>query len=74
MKINCGRNIETKFKIKEKWHPWFAWFPVRIGPRDCRWLEVVMRKGKYTVGETGYLNSPWKYKYKERINAAKVYH
>lgn len=39
-----------KIKIPQKrdltkWHSWFAWHPVRVGPDDCRWLEVVWRKG-----------------------------
>ncbi len=24
---------------------WFAWYPVRLGSRDCRWLEKIWRKG-----------------------------
>lgn len=49
MKFNCGLTDE---EIKEKlsptlcnWHKWFAWFPVRVGHMDCRWLEYVERKG-----------------------------
>lgn len=30
-----------------QWHRWFAWRPVRVGPRDCRWLEYVERKLTY---------------------------
>ncbi|QWY83228.1 hypothetical protein [Rhizobium phage RHph_X2_25] len=28
-----------------KWHRWFAWYPVRVGDSDVRWLEYVERKG-----------------------------
>ena len=24
-------------------HRWFAWRPVKVGHRDCRWLEFIMR-------------------------------
>lgn len=44
MKFNCGLSAEEKWEYKKKWHPWFAWYPVRIGHRDCRWLEYVDRK------------------------------
>lgn len=27
------------------WRRWFAWYPVRIGKNDCRWLEYVECKG-----------------------------
>lgn len=33
----------------EEWHPWFAWKPVRLEGRDCRWLEWVQRRGKYIL-------------------------
>lgn len=26
-----------------KWRPVFAWRRVRVGKRDCRWLEIVWR-------------------------------
>jgi hypothetical protein len=52
MKFNC-KTKEAKNQEKERhiqqWHDWFAWRPVRIGPEDCRWLEVVWRRGVYTV-------------------------
>ena len=34
-----GRKLTT-------WHRWFAWHPVRVGHKDCRWLEYVERKGR----------------------------
>lgn len=54
MKFNCGLSALEKAKVryhkqKEKWHsishwhPVFAWFPTRVGPHDCRWLEYVAR-------------------------------
>jgi len=56
VKLNCGPTREEKQRARERrqreqryrleeWHKWFAWFPVRVGKGDCRWLEVVERKG-----------------------------
>lgn len=36
MKFRCGHD--------EDWHRWFAWFPAKVGERDCRWLEYVLRR------------------------------
>lgn len=44
MRFNCGPTYEEKLAAKEKWRIWFAWYPVRIGSGDCRWLEHVKRK------------------------------
>ena len=47
MKFDCGETASEYFARLEKWHRWFAWYPVRIGYRDCRWLEYVERKITY---------------------------
>lgn len=47
MKLNCGHSAKARFRRKHMWHLWFAWHPVRVGPKDCRWLERVERKGRY---------------------------
>ena len=26
---------------RREWRPWYAWRPVLVGQRDCRWLEWV---------------------------------
>lgn len=48
MKLNCGPTREENAVMWRgyisKWHPWFAWRPIRVGPRDCRWLETIERK------------------------------
>lgn len=36
MKFNC-----EKYKT---WCSWFAWYPVKVGDNDCRWLETVERR------------------------------
>jgi len=43
MKFNCGLTPQEKQAIKARWHDWFAWHPIRLGSRDCRWLETVER-------------------------------
>lgn len=51
MKINCGRPRHQRREDAKAylccWHRWFAWFPVRVGRNDCRWLEYVERKAGY---------------------------
>ena len=43
MKLNCDNGTERK----EKWHKWFAWYPVLVGKSDCRWLEHVEKKSTF---------------------------
>lgn len=31
----------------EKWHDWFAWYPVRVSDSKIAWLEVVERRCEY---------------------------
>lgn len=45
MKWNCGPTYAEIVARVEAWHGWYAWHPVRVGSRDCRWLEQVERKG-----------------------------
>lgn len=44
MKFNCGLTGRERFEARQKWHKWFAWYPVQIGSRDCRWLETLERR------------------------------
>ena len=60
MKFDCGPTWEEKVEAKSKWHRCFAWFPVRIASHDCRWLEVVERKGK----RSGMMDPAWAYEYR----------
>jgi hypothetical protein len=62
MRWDCGPTWEEIKAAREQWHPWFAWYPVRVGPRDCRWLERVERKG--TCWEFIFRGSPWSYEYR----------
>lgn len=39
------------------WHRWCAWYPVRLGSHDVRWLETIERRLEWqrTLGGTMYL-------------------
>ena len=75
MKFNCGkRTYAQRKKARQKalkhWHKWFAWYPVRLGEHDCRWLEFVQRRGSIKIGyvmETEYCSEIkiWYWRYKE---------
>ena len=28
----------------DRWHPWYAWWPVKVAPLTWRWLTVVQRR------------------------------
>ena len=62
MKFNCGPTWEEKKAAKEKWHKWFAWYPIRIGSKDCRWLETIERKGSYEL--LSDIECGWVYEYR----------
>ncbi len=47
MRYDCDKwrdRRNARWQAKWEWHPWFAWWPVRIAHNDCRWLETVERK------------------------------
>lgn len=48
-----------------KWHPWFAWHPVRIGG-DMVWLETIERYGKVFFWPYHYPLVVWGYRYPSR--------
>lgn len=50
MRFDCGLSFSERIDAKSQWHTWFAWYPVRVGHRDCRWLERVERKGTFYAG------------------------
>ena len=62
MKFDCGETSFERYKRLTKWHRWFAWRPVEVGPHDCRWLEYVERKGTLCLTK---LYSWWRWEYKE---------
>jgi hypothetical protein len=47
-----GLTWEGEKVKKEKWHKWFAWYPVIIGKTEDEhhikaWLQYIERQGKY---------------------------
>ena len=50
MKFNCGKTWEEKRADLEQWNLYFAWFPVQVDPRDCRWLEWVRNTNLHAAG------------------------
>ena len=54
---------------KEKWHKWFAWYPVWIFRDDAKyltWFKFIMRKGKlhhYSWHE----GTSWGFEYQYRV-------
>lgn len=63
MKFKCDRRLianwlDKKFrrKIDQGEHLWFAWYPVKVGLRDCRWLERVRRQF-YSTSDNWWLAS-----------------
>ena len=46
MKFNCLTPRQRAEK-SEIWKHWFAWYPIKMGPNDCRWLETIQRRPTY---------------------------
>lgn len=46
MKFNysVGPTLEEEKSRYGVWHKFFAWYPVRVGDNECRWLETVHRR------------------------------
>lgn len=65
MRFNCGPTLMEKIEELEKWHDWFAWCPVRVGRKDCRWLETVQRKANVSSNWAAF-DWGWEYKIKEQ--------
>lgn len=65
MKFNCGMtraeaHREYAWTIAQ-WHDVFAFFPIRVGPEECRWLEVVQRRNVHWNA----MNPVWEYRARE---------
>lgn len=50
---------------ERKWHPWFAWRPVRLPDNRRAWLEVVSRK-EFVWRGNGDAISWWEYESPDR--------
>lgn len=44
MKFKVPIRYDVKRAMIDKWHSWFAWYPVRVGITEFCWLERVERK------------------------------
>jgi hypothetical protein len=63
MKFSCPKRIEIDYI---HWYKWFAWYPVRVGDNDCRWLEFVYRKAiPKTYDDQGRCDVWQPYEYRE---------
>ena len=65
MQFDCGDGGKTRHERLTNWHPWFAWYPVRLADHDCRWMERVERKGKFYCGVGGESWWEWEYRAQE---------
>jgi len=65
MKFDCGRTIAEWIEARENWHDYFALIPRRISSHDCRWLEVIERKGSYVEADYSS-NGYWEWEYRAK--------
>ena len=72
MKFDCGDTKEVKWKKRrielETWKPWFAWYPVRVGPRSCVWLEII--ESRYDTYGFSF-STFWKVEYRKPLKKNK---
>jgi hypothetical protein len=47
VRFDCGEEWAEKRKRLENWHPFYAIWPRRVAPHDCRWFEMIERRGMY---------------------------
>lgn len=66
MRFNCGPSFNVKaeetYSRFSNWHRWYAWFPVRVGEDDCRWLEWIERRGESASYKVHKRFLSWGYK------------
>lgn len=65
MKISCGEIWGAKRARLEEWHPFFPWWPRRVGERDCRVFEWIERKGTFWYA-FDYCGWDWEYRLPEK--------
>ena len=62
------RKPKVKWRAKHFWHPWFAWYPVRIPTQGRKskmhkvWLCTIHRRGYKVFGWQYNLCLKWEYK------------
>lgn len=64
MKLNCGETYDEEEKRLKEWHPFYPWFPRRVGYKDCRVFEwIERRKVYYDFYHPGMLHDGyWEYR------------
>lgn len=45
MIFDCGETVSEYEERMGEWHNWFAWYPIRMAPHRCAWLQTVERRG-----------------------------
>jgi hypothetical protein len=69
MKWINGETWEHKKERIERWNPYFAWYPIKIGIVDGHhvkiWLEWIERKGTVYSGWDG-ICTVWDYREKSK--------
>ena len=64
MKFNCVSKTDLEWVDKmENWHDFFALVPRRVASHECRWLEIIQRKGNWKWATYA---SGWKYEYRAK--------
>lgn len=61
MKFDCGPTYEEVIEARSKWHPFFAIWPRRVGPHDCRCFEWIERKGTF---HSNWADEYWVWEYR----------
>jgi len=43
---NARKNeaLREQYEYEKEWHPWFAWKPVLVSPKEKVWLRMVERR------------------------------
>jgi len=52
----------------EKWHPYFAWRPIRVAPLQKAWLQYIERRGKFIMSDL-VVACYWKFEYRLKETA-----
>lgn len=69
MKLECGKSWAAKVKYLEQWHPFFPFFPRRVGEYDCRAFEWIERKGELMHGYESGDYWHWQYRLHPQHNS-----
>ncbi len=64
MRFKCGKNIEEldaahrratdRYDHLNHWHAFFALWPRKVAPGDCRWLETIERKAHVSIRQKSF--------------------